>query len=148
MARAQDVLDTIEEVLLALTDYDADAVILGAFKPTAPGRTYINVTPLEDHGDEIDGYSQNRKLLVLIACHVKIDVGSSDKPFKQLQAEWEVINNALEQLQRDNVEGLACKMEEQPPGVQWDRYGEDNDTWAFVGVIYEIEYERALDTNP
>lgn len=147
MSTSQQIIDKYQVKLAALTGYDAETVKQGAFVPTSPGKSYIQIVHIKDRGLEIDGSGSNRRLRLLIAALVRIDkTNTTDSAFKQTNTEWERINNVLEQFQRDNAEGLACQVTEAEPGVEILKY-DDKDNWGFAGVIHDIEYERALETN-
>lgn len=147
MSTTAQILDAIEAKLITVSGLSADQVKVGRQWPgKGEHRVYVNVVPIREEKEEIDGGEVNAKLNIGVACIVRIDESQAQTQWKQLNTTWSNVELALEDLMDDNVGGKACKMVLDAGGSEWDSF-DDKDQMAVAGATYTIEFERALGTG-
>lgn len=144
MGKRQDILNQYRSGIADAASLDASQVKVGTAVPGAQGRTQYNLVPLHDTPERIDGDQVRRTLRLGIVAQIKVQQRkASDAEWEQLNDAWELIEPRIENLEKSNVNGKACRVEVVPPGVEWDAY-DDGDSFAVVAQQIDIEYERQL----
>lgn len=139
------ILQDVQTAILAVPGLSAERVKIGFWN--AELINHINVLQIQPGNDReverLDGLTQRRELILVVAAFVRVDPLKSTTQVLQLDAFFAPVHAALENLAETNVNGRVEKMEEAGDGVTVAGV-DDKDTIAWQGCAWRIEYLRQL----
>lgn len=147
MSTTSAILSAIRTQLLTVSGTHADRTRIGKMPPPAGvSGLWLNIIPLQDKGDWIDGDGVRRTLEVIVIAYIRTDAGSATAEAEQLIASYDAIHDAMEDLVKNNLGGIVNRMEEDAAGVEYDAY-DDGDYIAVAGSTWRIEHDRTLGSD-